>query len=101
MVAVTALLRAKEGREQELEALLRELAGAVASNEPGCASWWPVRSKHDSRLYLLIERYTDDGALADHANAEHYVEAIPGLMDCLEGPPQLALFDDLDAGRPD
>ena len=95
MVAVTALLRAKEGREAELEGLLRDLARDVREKEVGCQSWRPVRSLHDPSLYLLIERYADADALTAHANSEHYTEAIPALMDCLATPPELALFDEL------
>lgn len=95
MVATTALLKAKPGREEELERVLRTLESEVRANEPGCESWRPLRSRHDPRLYLLVERYADDEALAAHANSSHYIEAIPSLMDCLEEPPRLAIFGPL------
>jgi quinol monooxygenase YgiN len=97
VIAVTAELRVKQGREADLEALLAGLASRVAESEPGCRLYLVTRSKHDPQLYLILERYDDDDALADHSHAEHYKRALPELMDCLEQPPRVAIFDELDA----
>jgi len=97
MLSMTALLRAKKGEEAALERVLCDLARQVAQNEPGCLLYRAARSKHDPQLYVLIERYRDEDALAAHANAEHYREAVPALMACLEGRPEIALFDELES----
>lgn len=96
MIAVTASLRAKPGSEADLERLLRDLAEKVTASEKGCREYRAARAQHDPRLYLLFERYDDEEALADHANAEHYREAIGELMDCLEGRPRLVLYETLE-----
>ena len=95
MVSVTARLRAKAGRADELEAMLRELAGEVRANEPGCALYQPARSKHDTHEFVVIERYESDDAQAAHANAEHFRERVAALIECCEGTPEIALFDEL------
>jgi len=95
MIAVTAELRVREGRQRELEDHLGKLAEQVREKEPGCHGYQLARSKHDPRLYLTIERYEDDEALAAHSHAEHYTAALKTLMDCLEEPPRVALFEEL------
>ncbi len=95
MIAVTAELRVKEDRQAELEKHLGQLADRVRETEPGCQLFLVTRSMHDPRIYLTIERYEDDDALADHSHAEHYTAALPALMDCLEEPPRVALFEEI------
>lgn len=95
MLSITARLRAKKGEQDALERVLCELERQVLQNESGCLLFRAARSKHDPQLYVLIERYRDEDALADHANSEHYREALPALMERLEGHPEIALFDEL------
>jgi quinol monooxygenase YgiN len=96
VIAVTALLKAKPGQEGELERVLCELAQKVRDAEPDCLLYRVARSQHDRQLYALIERYTDEEALAAHANSEHNREATPALMECLEARPEIALFEELE-----
>ena len=93
---VETRLQAKPGCEAALEDHLAEFAARVRS-EPGCAGYEVTRSRHDAQRYLVLERYVDDEALTAHANAEHTRDAFPQLMECVERPPELALFDALDA----
>jgi quinol monooxygenase YgiN len=95
MVSVTARLRARDGQAQALEALLRELADQVRANEPGCLLYQAARSKHDPSLYLVLERYADEAALAAHSNSEHFRERVSALIELCEGTPEIALFDEL------
>ena len=95
MVSVVARMRAKEGRTRDLEKVLRELADQVRTNEPGCELYRAARSKHDSALYVVMERYADDEALATHSNAEHFRARLPEMLECCEGTPEIALFDEL------
>ena len=96
MIAVTALLKAERGEEDQLERVLRELAQKVRVAEPGCLLYRVARSQHDRQLYLVIERYSDAEAMAAHANSEHNRDATPALMECLEAPPQVSLFEELE-----
>jgi quinol monooxygenase YgiN len=95
VVAVTARMRVKQGRQADLERVLGALAKEVREKEEGCVFYQLVRSKHDPCCYQLHERYEDDDALTAHANAEHFRNAMPSLMDCLEAPPDIALFDEI------
>lgn len=96
MIALTAHMTAKEGKEADLERVLGALAEKVLANESGCKMYQLTRSKADPRSYLVIERYEDDAALAYHSNTDHFKAAIPEIMACLEAPPQIALFEELE-----
>lgn len=95
MIAVTSELRAKSGRQEELEQHLGRLAAQVRDGEPGCRFYLVARSQHDPLLYLTFERYEGGDALAAHSHTEHYTSALPTLMDCLAEPPRVALFDEV------
>lgn len=95
MISVTAELKVKPGRQDDLEAQMGRLAEQVRDGEPGCRMYVFARSKHDPCLYVTLERYENDEALAAHSHAEHYTEALRGLMECLEEPPRVALFDEV------
>ena len=90
-----AELKAKEGRQADLEAHMGRLAEQVRDEEPGCRLYVLARSRHDPRLYVTLERYDDEDALAAHSHADHYTAAIRGMMDCLEEPPRVALFEEV------
>lgn len=94
MLVTTEELHAKPGREEELAELLSELARSWRG-EAGCIEVRLTRSAHDGRLFLLLARYTDRAALDAHARAAHYTAALPALMDCLETPPEVAIFEEL------
>jgi quinol monooxygenase YgiN len=99
MISVTAELKVKEGRQRELETHMGRLAERVRDEEPGCRMYVFARSRHDPRLYVTLERYEDEEALAAHSHAEHYTAAIRGMMECLEEPPRVALFEELPGER--
>jgi quinol monooxygenase YgiN len=95
MIAVNSELRAKQGCQADLEKQLRQLAERVRDAESGCRQYVVARSKHDAHLYLTFARYDDEEALSAHSRARHYTGALSALMDCLEEPPRVALFDEL------
>ncbi len=95
MIAVTEVLRVKQGRQGALEKHLGRLAEQVRDAEPGCHLFVVTRSKHDPQLYQILQRYDDEEALSAHSHAEHYTAALGGLMECLEEPPRVALFEEI------
>lgn len=95
MIAVTSELRAKAGRERELERITTALAEQVREGEPGCLGYWPTRSRHDPRVFLLLAHFRDDAALNAHSHAEHFKQAFTALMRCVEQPPRVAIFEGL------
>ena len=96
MIAVTATLKAKEGQQACLERVIQALAEKVRSNEPDCRLYQLSRSKNDPQNYLLMERYTDASALGQHSNTEYFKAAVGPMMACLDGPPRIELFDEVE-----
>jgi quinol monooxygenase YgiN len=94
MIAVIATLEAKEGKEAELESLMKELAEKVRSSEPGCALYALHRAK-TPRTYVMLERYADGAALAAHSSTPHFQAAMPRLAGCLAGAPKIERLDEV------
>ena len=97
MLAITSRLKVKKGREADFERVALELAESTLANEKDCHGYRLARSPHDPQLYELLERYADDAALAIHSNSNHLRDAVPALMDCLDGTPEVALFEEVGA----
>jgi len=94
MLAVVATLEAKEGKEAELEAVMRELAGAVQAHEPGCRLYALHRAKAP-RTYVMLERYVDPAALAAHSQSAHFRGAMGKLLPLLAGAPRIEMLEEV------
>jgi quinol monooxygenase YgiN len=95
VLAVKSRLKVKKGRETDFVRVALALAERTLATEKDCHGFQLTQSKHDPQIYELLERYSDDEALASHSNTEHLRDALPALMDCLEGTPVVALFDEI------
>jgi quinol monooxygenase YgiN len=75
LITVTAKLRVAEGKEQEFIAAAKKMVAAVKANEAGKTLSYDVyRSKTDPNLFMFIESYADDQAMADHGQTPHMAE---------------------------
>jgi len=95
VVAVTATLKAKAGKEQDLARAIQALAQKVRANEPDCKLYQLARSKSDPGLFVLLERYTNDAALAHHSNTDYFKAGIGEMMALVDGRPEIRLFDEI------
>ena len=82
---VSAKWRAKEGREDRLLEVIREMT-APSRAEPGNLFYQAQRSLEDPRLFYLYEQYTDEAGYQAHQDSEHFTrlvkeEAIPELLE--------------------
>lgn len=68
---------AHEGREEEVAAILRELA-PLSRAEPGCVQYDVHRDPADPRAFFLFERYRDEAAFEAHAASAHFQELVLG-----------------------
>jgi quinol monooxygenase YgiN len=80
---ITAILTARPGKAEELEALLVGMAPHCRA-EPGNLRWdvWQDQSRPD--CYVLDELYVDDAAVAAHRETplyKNYLSRIPALAD--------------------
>ena len=77
-VAVTARVRAKEGRAEELIAAFGALL-EQAESEPGTLFYAVNRSTDDPHLFWVYELYTDGDAFAAHSGSDAMAAAGPVL----------------------
>lgn len=80
---IVAILNARPGRTQELEALLHELAEASRA-EPGNLRWDIWRDKADENRFVLDELYVDDDAVAAHRGTPHFKAYLGKIGDLAE-----------------
>ena len=66
VLTVITRLRAAKGRDQALEALMREQAAAILAAEPGCTAYRLHRSTATPEQFVLYETYVDDAAFDLH-----------------------------------
>ena len=71
VLTVVARIRAAQGKEAALAALLTEQVGVVLRAEPGCLVYRLHRSVKDPELFYFYETYKDDAAFETHRNAPH------------------------------
>jgi quinol monooxygenase YgiN len=75
LITVTAKLRVNEGKDGEFVAAAKKMIAAVKANEAGKTLGYDLyRSKTDPNLFMFIESYADDEALAAHGATPHMAE---------------------------
>jgi quinol monooxygenase YgiN len=75
LITVTAKLTVTEGKGADFEAAARKMIAAVKANEAGkTLSYDLFKSPTEANVYLFIETYADDEALAAHRTTPHMGE---------------------------
>ena len=93
MIAVIAILRAREGREAEFEAAFSEMAAGVRAGEPGNSLYQLTKSRTEPRAYKVLEIYADQAAVDAHRASDHFKAGGRKLADLLDGRPELEVLD--------
>ena len=79
MYVVAAQYYAKEGKDDEIAAILKTMI-PISSAEPGCALYTVNRSFEDPRKFLLYEQYHDRAGYEAHMATEPFKENILGKV---------------------
>ncbi len=95
MIAVTATLKIKAGKEAEFERVMQELGEKVRANESGCKLYQLARSKKDPTTYVVLERYEDQDAFTAHSKTDYFKLAVPKMGKCFDGPPAIEIFEEI------
>jgi quinol monooxygenase YgiN len=85
---VSAKWLAKEGREDRLAEICREMTEPSRA-EPGNRFYQAHRSPENPRLFWLYEQYADEAGYHAHMDTEHFTrlvkgEAIPEILESRE-----------------
>ncbi len=92
-IGIIAKLMIQEGKNEEFEAIFKELAAVVAEQEPGNNFYALHRSQKDSNTYVVLEQYADQGALDVHGKSDEFTAAAAKLGGCLAGAPEIEMLD--------
>jgi quinol monooxygenase YgiN len=66
-----ARMTCREGEEERVEALVRELVEA-SRQEPGNVHYIAHRDPEDARVFTMYEQYRDKAAFEEHGQTEHF-----------------------------
>lgn len=81
-----AHLRVAPGRLEELLGVLTDLVGETR-REPGNLEYRAFTSTGPGADEVIVrEAYVNETALAAHRTSEHYLEQVPRIISCLNGP---------------
>ena len=94
-IGVTAKLQVQAGKNQEFEAIFKQLTAAVHANEEGWLFYALHQSREDKQSYIVLEQYADEAALQAHGKTDHYRNFGKELASCMAGAPQIELMDSI------
>jgi quinol monooxygenase YgiN len=87
-VHVIARVRAKEGKEDALKAVLVALV-PPSRRELACYQYDLLQSTTDPREFCFVERWDGEPALDQHAKSDHVAKAGTLMTDLVEAPPEI------------
>ncbi len=99
MLTVVAVLRAKEGREKEMEAALLAAVPKVEA-EDGTLAYVLHRDRKDPKKFLFYEKYRDKDALKLHSSSPHFMEMFGAIGPLLDGDPAIDVYEELASIKP-
>jgi len=79
MYVVAAQYYAKEGKDNEIAAILQTMI-PISRAEPGCALYTVNRSVDDPRKFLLYEQYHDKSGYEAHMATDAFKQNILGKV---------------------
>jgi quinol monooxygenase YgiN len=88
--AILALLEAKPGKEQELEAFLKS-AQPLAEAEPGTTTWYAV--KLGPAKFGIFDTFKDDAGRQAHLSGEIAKALFAKADELLAAPPQIEMLE--------
>ena len=91
---VVARLKAKNGKEEEMETALREMVSKVEKEE-GTLVYTLHRSQKDPSVFLFYEKYKDKDALSHHSSTPYFKELFGLLGPLFEGAPEIEMYDEI------
>jgi quinol monooxygenase YgiN len=94
MIVVVAVMKAKQGKEEEMGNALRDIVPRVASEE-GTLTYILNRAKKDPQTFLMYEKYRDKDALNFHSTTPYFAELFEKIAPLLDGAPSIEIYEEL------
>jgi quinol monooxygenase YgiN len=83
MISVVAVIRAKAGKEKELEPILKKLVKPT-QQEKGCIQYDLHRNSADASEFVFVERWSAKKELDAHLNTPHIALAMARKDELIE-----------------
>ena len=94
MFALVARFKARQGKEKELEQMIREMTEKVRQNEKDTLVYDLHRKIGDATDLLLYERYTDRKAWeVTHCSTPYFKALLDVLSQYIEGEPEVMEYE--------
>ena len=93
MLKVIAVNVVKEECAEQYLAIAKELVEKTNKFDKGCIKYELCKDIGDPLRFVMLEEWEDKGSLDAHFNAPHFVELIPKLGDCTQGPAEITLLE--------
>jgi len=94
MIVVAAMLKATDGKGDELEQAFKKLVPKVL-NDPGTIVYTVHRNIDDPNKFLVYEKYESREALQAHSQTEHFKEFGRAIRGMLAGRPDIGLYNEI------
>ena len=93
-MVVVAILKALEGKEEEMAKALSDIIPKV-QEEDGTLVYTLHRDMNDPAKFMFYEKYKDSDALMVHSTTPHFKELFKTLKSLLAGEPEISMFTEL------
>ena len=78
--------RVKPGKNAAFEAAFRQMQKSMREKEPGNLYYDLFVTPEDPQLYVILERYRDAAAVAEHNQTDHIKKVLAELRDLMDAP---------------
>ncbi len=92
VLSVVAKIYPKPGKEDEVQAILVQMAEAVRKTEPNCLVYRPHRLEKEPPVFLFYEQYRSEAAFEFHKTAPHLAGFRAQMRELVAKPTQIELY---------
>jgi len=94
MIVVAAMLKAVEGKGDDLEREFRKLVPKVLK-DPGTIGYAVHRHVDDPTRFFVYEKYESPEALTHHSSTAHFREFSRAVASLLSGRPEVGRYNEI------
>ncbi len=93
-MVVVAILKAIEGKEEEMAKVLSDMVPKVQEEE-GTLVYTLHRDVNDPSKFMFYEKYKDSDALKVHSTTPYFKELFNTLKHLLAGEPEISMYSEV------
>ena len=92
LIGLVAIIRAKQGLEDEVSRICAEMAEAVNREEPECLLYEAFVPAEGGVEVYILEKYVSMEALDYHRKTDHYLAFREKIKDLVSEPPEVTVL---------